>query len=72
MKIEYAMNESVPFEKVENGGTFEHSCKVYVKLGRVYMNGGTTYNALEFNTAELVCISSDMMVRPVRVTITVS
>lgn len=72
MKFEYAMNESVPFEKVENGGTFEHSCKVYIKLGRVYVNGGkNTYNALELNNAELVCIASDMMVRPVRTTLTI-
>ena len=72
MKIEYAMPESIPFEKVEVGTTFEHTGSVYIKLERVYMSGGNTYNAVNLNEAELVCISADMTVRPVRATLTIS
>ena len=75
MEIKYAMSESVPFEKVKVGGTFEHTGNVYIKLERVYITGestGHTYNAVNLNDADLVCLTSDMMVRPVRATLTIS
>jgi hypothetical protein len=75
MEIKYAMSETVPFEKVGVGDTFEHTGNVYIRLERVYISKdstGHTYNAVNLNTAELVCIPSDMTVRPVRATLTIS
>ena len=75
MKIEYALNESVPFEQVELGGTFEHTGNVYMKMKTTYLSsekGGISYNAINLNSAELVYLMSDMRVRPVRATLTIS
>lgn len=72
MNIEYALNESMPFEKIEIGASFEHTGNVYIKLERCYMSGGSTYNAVNLNKAELVCIPADMNVRPVRATVRIS
>ena len=75
MEIKYAMTEAVPFEKICVGDTFEHTGDVYIKLERVYISGessGHTYNAVNLNDAELVCVSADKMVRPVRATLTIS
>ena len=75
MEIKYAMSETVPFEKVGVGDIFEHTGNVYIKLERVYVSEdsiGHTYNAVNLNTAELVCLPLDMTVRPVRATLTIS
>lgn len=72
MNIEYALNESMPFEKIELGASFEHTGNVYIKLKSFYMSNGHTYNAVNLNESELVYIPAEMTVRPVRATVRIS